>query len=44
MSDEALNNITVTIKKCSNSPQNRKICYMYIKQLKARVDKIGKKN
>jgi hypothetical protein len=43
MSDEALKKITVAIKECKTSPANRKICYMYIKELKARLDKIGER-
>lgn len=41
MSEDTLSTLKIAVKKCENNPKNRKICYMYIKQLKARVDQIG---
>lgn len=40
MGKTSMNYITKTINACSANAESRKICYMYIKKLKARLDQI----
>jgi hypothetical protein len=41
MSDDTLKTIKLTINNCEYNSYNRNICYIYIKQLKERIDKIN---